>query len=219
MLNFLKVTNKHGSTCELVSIGVFDDTAEGYLTLYGSATTSVSVWKPSHTVLLIANPAWRIGRIATLSLNGNTQLYVHPTLADARYVRALAQRLTKKEHVNPPFPTDAFDVKAAEASVVRVLYKLSEIDEFVRANPRETVLGYISVIITQVHVVTNFKRNMLMGTECCGLPIFANATEAPCKQCGKEVALRINPRIVSRFTNTSLPFINPPPYPTPTQPN
>jgi hypothetical protein len=118
-------------------------------------------------------------------------------MADARYVRALAQRLTKKEHVNPPFHTDVFDVQAAEEAPVRVLYKLSEVDEFARKNPNEKVMGYISVIVTEVHVVSNFKRNMLMSTECCGLPIFANVVKAKCRQCEKEAALRINPRIVS----------------------
>jgi hypothetical protein len=111
-------------------------------------------------------------------------------------VRALAQRFTKKEHVNPPFPVDVFDIEAAEQAVVRVLYKLSEIDEFARKNPMEKVTGFISVLVTEVHVVSNFKRNMLMSTECCGLPIFANAVTAKCRQCEKENALRINPRIV-----------------------
>jgi len=120
-------------------------------------------------------------------------------MADARYVRALAQRLAKKEHVNPPFPVDVFDIEAAEEAAVRVLYKLTEIDEFVRRNPKERVMGYISVLVTEVHIVSNFKRNMLMSTECCGLPIFANAITAKCRQCDKDNALRINPRIVSLF--------------------
>jgi hypothetical protein len=128
-------------------------------------------------------------------------------MADARYVRALAHRLTKKEHVNPPFPTDVFDIEAAEEAPVRVLYKLSEIDEFARRNPRETVMGYISVIVTEVHVVSNFKRNMLMSTECCGLPVFANAVKGTCRQCEKDTELRINPRIVGFQLRNNLYFI------------
>jgi hypothetical protein len=202
VLSFIAVTNKKGITAELISIGIFDDTAEGYLTLYGSVSTSASTWTPSQTVLLIANPGWRIDRTAKLSLNANTQLHIDPNMADARYVRALAQRLTKKDHVNPAFPADVFDAGAAETAVLRVLYKLSEIDEFARSNPKEKVMGYISVIITEIHIVTNYKRNMLMSTECCGLPIFANAVSAKCRQCDKENALRINPRIVSPVSST-----------------
>ena len=130
-------------------------------------------------------------------------------MAEARYIRAFAHRLTKNEHVNPPFPSDVFDVDEAENSAVKTLYKLSEIDEFARSNPREKAIGYISVVITQLHIVTNFKRNMLMSNECCGIPIFASSLKAKCRQCEKEHTLRINPRIVSfRFTS-SVEQINP----------
>jgi hypothetical protein len=65
-----------------------------------------------------------------------------------------------------------------------------------RANPKERFMGYISVLITEVNITINFKRNMLMSTECCGIPIFANSVTARCKQCEKQVSLRINPRIL-----------------------
>jgi hypothetical protein len=125
-------------------------------------------------------------------------------MADARYVRALARRLTKKEHVNPPYPAKTFDVEAAETAAIEVLYKLSEIDEFARTNPREMIMGYISVLVTELNIVINYKRSMLMSTECCGLPIFANAVTAKCRQCEKENTLRINPRIVSLTADSSL---------------
>ena len=76
-------------------------------------------------------------------------------MADARYVRALAQRLTKREHVNPLFPSDVFDVEQAENAAAKVLFKLSEIDEFARTHPGVTAMGYISVVITQLHIVSN----------------------------------------------------------------
>ncbi|KAJ4290447.1 hypothetical protein N0V90_010663 [Kalmusia sp. IMI 367209] len=189
-------TNKNGTTSELISIGIFDDTSEAYLTLYGSVSMSASTWQPCCTILLIANPGWRIDTIAKLSLNANTQIHIDPNMADARYVRALAQRLTKKEHVNPPFPHDVFDADEAETAAVRILYKLSEIDEFVRSNPSEKAVGYISVLITELHIVTNYKRGMLMSTECCGIPLFANSVKAKCTRCDKEAMLRINPRIL-----------------------
>ena len=57
-------------------------------------------------------------------------------------------------------------------------------------------MGYISVLITEVNITINFKRNMLMSTECCGIPIFANWVTAKCKQCEKQVPLGINPHIL-----------------------
>lgn len=42
--------------------------------------------------------------MAKLSLTANTRLDINPDMSDALWLRSLAQRLTKKEHVNPPFP-------------------------------------------------------------------------------------------------------------------
>lgn len=190
------VTKKDGTVSELTTVRIFDETAEGTLTLYGSVSTSASTWQPSHTILLIAHPGWHIDRTAKLSLTANSQIHIDPNMADARYVRALAQRLTKKEHVNPAFPASVFDTEAAETAPLRILYTLSQIDDFARANPKEKVMGYISVLITELHIATNYKRNMLLSTECCGIPIFANSVTERCRQCDRYVCLRINPRIL-----------------------
>ncbi|PVI01460.1 hypothetical protein DM02DRAFT_705128 [Periconia macrospinosa] len=194
-------TRNSGESSELITVGIFDDTAEATFTLYDSLCSSATTWIPSHTVLLIASPRFRTDRVSRLSLGANTQVHIDPDMADARFVRALSQRLSKKEHVNPPFPSEVFDVDTAETAVVRILFKLSEIDEFARSNPREKVMGYISVIIAGVHIVTNYKRNMLMGTECCGMPIFANSTTEKCRHCGKMSTLRINPRILGNIVD------------------
>jgi hypothetical protein len=68
-------------------------------------------------------------------------------------------------------------------------------------------MGYISVLITELNLVLNYKRNMLMSTECCGMPLFANAVAAKCRQCEKLVPLRINPKIVSRKNPTLKPVL------------
>jgi len=201
--------NRNGTTGELVSIGIFDNTSDATLTLYSSLCASASILTPSHTVLLLSNPGWRIDKTAKLSLNANSRVDIDPDLGDARRLRALAQRLTKKQHVNPPFPMEAEALQAMvrdfEQAHQRPLFTLADVDEFARSNPQEKVMGYLSLIITQLNLVTPCKRNMLMGNECCGIPIFANTTHAPCKQCGRaEVPLRINPRIVSHHPS---PFL------------
>jgi len=145
----LSVVTKKGKPSESIHVGIFDDTGEATLTLWGSATSSVSDWEPSKTILLIANPRWKIDRKTWLSLNANTRVDIDPAFNDAVWLRAFAQRLTKKDHVNPPFPerrmyidgpctcnlnTDCgvfsvFDIEAAESSEVRILYTLADIDE------------------------------------------------------------------------------------------
>jgi hypothetical protein len=187
--------NRNSTTSELISLGIFDDTADASLTLYGGLCDSASVFHPSKTVLLLSNPGWRIEKTAKLSLNANSRIDIDPDLGDARRLRALAQRLTKKDHVNPPFPD--VDVSSFETAPVRALFTLADVDDFARANPSEKLVGYLSVVLTDLHLLTPFKRNMLMSNECCGIPVFANKTERRCKQCDKIVPLRINPRIVS----------------------
>ncbi|KAF2848109.1 hypothetical protein T440DRAFT_401927 [Plenodomus tracheiphilus IPT5] len=193
--------NRNGTTSDLVSLGIFDNTADATLTLYSSLCSSASTLTPSHTILLISNPGWRIDKTAKLSLNANSRVDIDPDLADARRLRALAQRLTKKDHVNPAFPIPELEmnelVKEFETATQRPLFTLADVDDFARSNPRERILGYLSVIITELNIVTPFNRNMLMSNECCGVPIFANAVAVECRRCEKQVELRINPRILN----------------------
>jgi hypothetical protein len=186
--------NRNGSTSELLTLGIFDDTTDASLTLYAGLCDSAPFFQPSKTVLLISKPGWRIEKTAKLSLNANSRVDIDPDIGDARRLRALAQRLTKQEHINLPFP--AIDISCYEDCPVRALYNFADIDDFARANPREELLGYVSCIITSLNVVVPYKRNMLLSAECCGIAVFANATTTTCKQCDKYVELSINPRIV-----------------------
>ncbi|KAH6642168.1 hypothetical protein C7974DRAFT_430696 [Boeremia exigua] len=186
--------NRNGTTSELVTLGIFDDTADATLTLYSGLCNTATSLQPSQSVLLISTPGWRIERIAKLSLNANSRVDIDPDTGDTRRLRALAQRLTKKEHVNPPFP--AIEVSCFEGSPVRALYSFADIDNVAWANPLEEVLGYVSCIITSLNIVVPYKRNMLLSAECCGIAVFANETSTTCKQCEKLVKLRLNPRIL-----------------------
>jgi hypothetical protein len=160
--------NRNGTTSEVISLGIFDDTADASLNLYSSLCDSAASFTPSHTILLISSPGWRIEKTDKLSLNGNSRLDIDPDIADARRLRALAQRLTKREHVNPPFPVSDGEVEEFGVARVRALYTLADVDEFARSNPRERIVGYLSVVVTGLNIVTPFRRNMLMCNECCG---------------------------------------------------
>ncbi|KAI9812898.1 MAG: hypothetical protein M1827_004416 [Pycnora praestabilis] len=191
-----KFTSKKGRASELIKIGIFDDTAEATFTLWGSVAESAAPWRPSDTVLLITSPGWSIDRKAHLSINGNTYVEVDPCMTDVHWLRAFAQRVTKRDHVNQPFPVDFFNVKEATSSELRIRYTVADIDEFVRAAPKEIFIGYLSVTIIEINLVLLYYRNMLLCTECCGLPLFANATTATCRQCDKQIDLALNPKIV-----------------------
>ena len=93
----------------MVSIGVFDHTAEATLTLWGVALTSVGPWEPSKTILLMSNPGYRTDRRVTISLVKSTYVDIDPNIPDAQWLRRFAQKLTKRDHVNPPFPEGCKD--------------------------------------------------------------------------------------------------------------
>jgi hypothetical protein len=210
------VERKDGSSIENVNIQVHDDTAGATFGLWGTPalsptggfpatdtaeTTDVTAktnapWKAGETVLLLEAPGWKIGRGTYLSLTTTTIVDVDPAISDADWLRRWASRQKVREAVNPPFPEDVFDLNALITSPLRCLYTFGDLDEFARAAPQETFQGYLSVLVTEVRLLENWKRGMLMCGECCFISIYANALEGTCNGCDKKVELMLNPRIV-----------------------
>jgi hypothetical protein len=102
--DFSIAVTKKGNPIQVIRVSVFDDTSEASLTLWDAVSNSAPNWKPFETILLITNPGWRIAQKTWLSLTANTRVDVDPDISDAVWLRAFAQRLTKKENVNPVFP-------------------------------------------------------------------------------------------------------------------
>lgn len=102
------VTTKQGFPAEKLDVILVDDTAEATLTLWGCKTSSAAFWQPSQTTLLLTNPGFKqeasSGRRPTISLTSSTLVDVDPFITDADWLRAYAQRLMKREHVNQTFP-------------------------------------------------------------------------------------------------------------------
>ena len=69
--------------------------------LWGSIGVSVALWRASQTVLLLTSPGVRLGRRAQLSVTSVTHVDVDPRMKDAEWLRKIAQRLTRRECVNP----------------------------------------------------------------------------------------------------------------------
>lgn len=114
-MNAVAVTTKAGSQVEKVDVNVFDDTSEATLTLWGRITSSASLWKVSNTILMLTNPGFKDDRRAAILLTGRTHVDVDPSMADAVWLREFAQRLTKREHVNQPFPENSKDASSWKA--------------------------------------------------------------------------------------------------------
>lgn len=165
-------------------------------------TASASTWKPSHTILLLTCPGWRVERKAYLSLTGNTLVDIDPTTPDTLWLRNYASRLTRKEDINPVFPSRAqLDIQLAQDALNQIFFTLAELDEFARAAPSEKFIGWVSVVLTEINLSLLHRRNMLLCGTHCGFPMYANTPTIKCKQCSADIALRLNPKILGRVVD------------------
>lgn len=130
-------------------MGVFDDTGDATLELWNSVAVSSCAWRAYETILLFSNPGFKNARRCTLAIETKTHVDVDPYMTDAFWLRKFAQNLTKREHVNPPFPEGGnyqllsihhtlinclvFDFEAARTSELRLLFTLADIDEWYSA--------------------------------------------------------------------------------------
>ncbi|OQO09850.1 hypothetical protein B0A48_04202 [Cryoendolithus antarcticus] len=219
------VERKDTSVVDNMNVVVHDDTAEAILGLWGtvccSPGTTLSTaptngatedtlstnpdvaktaepWKPGETVLLLQAPGFKLGSFTYLNLTSTTLIDVDPAMKDAVWLRNWALRQKYREAVNPPFPKGVFDLELLESSPLRCLYTLADLDEFARAAPGETFQGYLSVIVMEVRLLENYKRQMLFAGECCYMPLYANALAATCKGCDKSVNLRLSPKLLGQ---------------------
>lgn len=107
-------SSTRGTVNECVHVGVFDDTSEGMLSLWNAASGSALTWKPSRTILLLTNASCKEDGKKWISLSPASMADVDPNVPDAHWLRAYAQRMVKREHVNLPFP----DKGAATATLI-----------------------------------------------------------------------------------------------------
>ncbi|MCJ1272264.1 hypothetical protein MMC21_000050 [Puttea exsequens] len=189
-----KFTTKKGTQTENVSVNVFDDTADAVLTLWGRTSNSASHLKASHTVLLITNPSFKGDRRPTLSLNHGTIVDVDPW--SVSICLSLKEVRLKLAGDDQRLMRAVFDLEAISEAQNQILFTLADVDEFVRAAPSEIFSGFLSLTIIELNISALHQRNMLLCTECCGLPVFSNALTTPCKQCSKQLTLRPNPRLI-----------------------
>lgn len=195
------VTRKDATTtAETTTIHVFDNTASASITLWDAATPSASLWKPHHTILLLTRPTCRTsyGSQTWLNIAANTTVDVDPATRDARWLRAYALRLLKRPECNPASPPAGTfpSAREIERAETRVLYTLADLDAAARVGKK--VVGFISVVLTEINLVALCRRNMLACAECaCGHPLYANQPSLTCPHCdAQDVPLRLNPRIL-----------------------
>jgi hypothetical protein len=163
---------------DILVVRVFDDTAETTLTLWNEQCNSCQSWVPLITILLLtdaflkepASPSPNAVTSPRPSLNGQTInltpktfIEIDPALPDAGWLRTHAQGKIKREHVNPPYSEGVFDLDEVRSAEERVLFRVRDIDEFVRNRPNETHVGWFSVVLFELGLVRLHSKGQL----CC----------------------------------------------------
>ncbi|KAK4986577.1 hypothetical protein LTR66_007827 [Elasticomyces elasticus] len=143
-----RITNRKGTTSEVIRVGIFDDTEEATLTLWGAVTESAAPWKPSSTVLLITNPGWKIGRKTHVSLTANTLVFDVET-AFSSPLQILYDLADISEFARAAPQGGSLYTWMAECELTAL----------------ETFIGYLSMIIMELNIMVLYRRNMLMCAE------------------------------------------------------
>lgn len=181
-----------------ISICICDESTEATLSAYGTLIKSAQEWVQHETILLITSPGGRPGR--KLSIRARTMIEINPNISESAWLRRWMQRVICP--INDHFPADLFDVESSTHAPVRLQFTLANLDSFVRASPSRTHLGYLSVVVTELNLLSLWNRGQLFSMECCGLPIYANAINGQCDRCGRShVHLRINPNVVGEMAD------------------
>ncbi|KAG0652657.1 hypothetical protein D0Z07_0242 [Hyphodiscus hymeniophilus] len=197
-----RISKKTGGECDLAEVMLFDNTGDIRWTLWGETIESAKDWQPGKTILLISNPGYRVeahSQKGSIGVQQATMVDVDPEFPDAEWLRKFAVGVTKKESLCVEFPGDVFNedvIDGAEYGVNRIMFRLAEIDDWVRNNPSHSFTGHVNITIMEMSLVKLRTRGMLLCNECCGVPIYANELEIPCKNCSKSLKLYLNPKII-----------------------
>ncbi|KAF2762669.1 hypothetical protein EJ05DRAFT_495538 [Pseudovirgaria hyperparasitica] len=209
------ITNKQNTTTTLTPLTIFDTTTSCTLTLFAHAPSSTPLFHPSHTILLLTSPSLHLSPNSTpsLTLSQTSTLDINPAIPATTHLRTYALHRAIQSHINPPFPPQhIFNIHAAASSALRIRYTLADIDAAARANPADTLSGYVSVLISRVCLVRLRRRCMLMCAACprCGVGVYASAVVAACSRCeednddddgGQGVALALNPDVLGEVVD------------------
>ncbi|XMA07561.1 hypothetical protein WAI453_000352 [Rhynchosporium graminicola] len=192
------IKRKDGGESDLAEVGLFDHTGDARMTLWNSQIDSCKEWQPGVTILLLSNPGYKtlFSGKGSVGFAHQTMIDVEPDFPDADWLRKFAAGKMKKESLKVVWPEGVWDSEAAEYGVVRMLFTLAELDRWVRSDGTQTFTGMINVTIMEMSLVSLHRRNMLMCSECCGVPIYSNTLTTPCRNCAKPQKLSINPRII-----------------------
>ncbi|KAF8460287.1 hypothetical protein BDZ91DRAFT_851657 [Kalaharituber pfeilii] len=197
-----RVTLKSGESRCKKDVGIVDETAEGVLSFWGTLSSSNIQWQALETILLLTNPKVKLwNNKPQITIGKSTLIEVEPDIKDAKWLRDYVQRTFRRPALKYEFPENGFDWDAKLTASTRVLYNLAEIDELSRRPYTGSLVGFLSVVLTDV----KFSETCDFNEGCSSSEsekIFTNRGSVACTRCEKnDIAFRLNPRILGTITD------------------
>ncbi|KAI1357892.1 hypothetical protein F5Y08DRAFT_346271 [Xylaria arbuscula] len=200
-------SRKREAHYNLIEVGVYDDTASIVLKIWQEKIPSAKLWVPNQTVLLISQPTCSLADgtncRAEIGLGYSSMVDVDPDYSEARWLRAKIRDMAKKGSIIIPYPAATWDLQLAMHGPSTTLFSLAEVEEQVRNQDPSTFTGKLSVVVLEMNLMDNWRKNTIYCTECCGITLYANKTTAMCKNCDTQRDLSLNPRLLGAFLDES----------------
>ncbi|KAF8457457.1 hypothetical protein BGX38DRAFT_1265754 [Terfezia claveryi] len=134
-----KVPLKNGGIVEKVEVGVFDETAHGLLILWGALVVCTANWQPNNTILLLTSPNVKLwGNRPQFTITRKSLVEVNPNMREAAWLREYASRSLGRPVLQQEFPKDLFDWETLLSTSAKTLFKLADIDQYIRQSPKGT---------------------------------------------------------------------------------
>ena len=151
-----------GGSVEKRDIGIFDDSMEANLTLWGSSISSADCWEISNTILLISKPSLKLWKKdVQVSLGHATVVEIDPIHKDAQWLRTYAKKLLRKPDLCQPFPHLDFEWEEALYGEHRIKFTFADIDTYSRDIdsytdflPTGKCVGWLNAMIVEMNVVS-----------------------------------------------------------------
>jgi hypothetical protein len=94
-----------------------------------------------------------------------------------------------------------FQVEAIKTNPRKLQFMLASLHSFIDTAPTQIHSGHLSVILVEIHIVSLRKEQQMFSMNCCGMPVYGNTLKETCRQCTKELRLRVNPNLISEIAD------------------
>ncbi|KAG5439306.1 hypothetical protein PCK2_000867, partial [Pneumocystis canis] len=184
----LEILNTKKGIYDKIELTVFDDTCDAIFVLWGNSAKSATLWIPFDTILLLTDVSlsFHSGK-AYLTFQKYSIIEVNPDM-DVEWFRKYSSVIKNKLLDTPEL--SLIEDGIINASFATMFYTLAEIDNTVRLKPKESIVGFINVLITKTAKLSTLRSsNKIFTGKCCGKMINSSNYDIKCSICHKKIKI------------------------------